>query len=209
MKKTILSIVLVLALLTCVVACNKNSNSGDGTSTQSPEATKTIYDILNELSEQKYQKVTLDISTVTGDIELKAEYVITDTQIKYSVEQLNLLPPDGNLENASLDYKTILSGTATVENGTVTKLDGDSVSIPSYDELKGAFHFKESNFKNIQTENGKLTAEVVSASDFLGTGTGINNMKIVVDYSNSALQKITLTYQTANSTVTTVYEFVK
>ena len=35
------------------------------------------------------------------------------------------------------------------------------------------------------------------------------NMKITVEYTDSALQKITITYNTINSAVTTVYEFEK
>lgn len=209
MKKIIVSIFLIVAILMTFVACTnkeKTSDNGPGTDSEHP---KTTYDILNELAKQSYGKIKLDISTVTGDIELKASYTLTGSEVVYAVEQLNLLPSDGNIENASPDYKATLSGTATVENGTVTKIDGDAVSLPSYDELKGTFNFKESNFKNIQAEDGKLIAEVVSAADFLGIGTGISNMKIVVEYSDSALQKITLTYQTTNSTVTTVYEFVK
>lgn len=216
MKKIIISILLILAILATFVACDdkgNNQNNGNGTDTEqttpNPEVVKTTYDILNELATQPYSKVKLDIFTVTGDVELKASYTLTGSEVSYSVEQLNLLPSDGNIENVSPDYKVTLSGSATVENGKITKVDGEAVSIPSYDELKGSFKFKESNFKNIQIENGKITADVVSSSEFFGTNKTINNMKITVEYTDSALQKITITYNTINSAVTTVYEFEK
>ena len=216
MKKLILSIFLILAILMTFVACDdKGSNQNNGTesdseqTTPTPEAVKTTYDILNELATQNYSKVKLDISTVTGEVELKASYTLTGSEVSYSVEQLNFLPSDGNIENVSPDYKVILSGSATVENGKITKIDGEAVSIPSYDELKGAFNFAESNFKNVQIENGKITADVVSSSEFLGIDRTINSMKITVEYTDSALQKITITYNTINSAVTTVYEFEK
>ena len=216
MKKIIISILLILAILATFVACDdkgNNQNNKNGTDTEqttpNPEVVKTTYDILNELATQSYSKVKLDISTVTGDVELKASYTLTGLEVSYSVEQLNLLPSDGNIENVSPDYKVTLSGSATVENGKITKIDDEAISIPSYDELKGAFNFTESNFKNIQIENGKITADVVSSSEFFGTNKTINNMKITVEYTDSALQKITITYNTINSAVTTVYEFEK
>ena len=154
MKKIIISILLILAILASFVACDdkgNDQNNENGTDTEqttpNPEVVKTTYDILNELATQNYSKVKLDISTFTGDVELKASYTLTGSEVSYSVEQLNLLPSDGIIENTSPDYKATLSGSATVENGKITKIDGEAVSIPSYDELKGAFNFKESNFK--------------------------------------------------------------
>lgn len=216
MKKFMISMMLILAIFVTFVACGEeggtpNSDIGSDTTqeTPTPEVPKTVYDILNELSSQSYSQVKLNISTITGDIELKASYTLTKSAVSYSVEQLNLLPEDGNIENLSPDYKLTLNGMATIEEEKVTEIDGDAVSIPSYDELKGTFAFEEGNFKNVQKENGKLSAEVVSASDFLGVDTSIQDMKIVVEYGDTALQKMTITYSTNHSAVTTVYEFDK
>ena len=216
MKKIIISIFLILAILTTFVACddegendNKDGISNSDQSNPSPEVEKTTFDILNELASKSYSKVKLNISTVTGDVELNAVYTLTNSEVTYSVEQLNLLPGDGNIENASPDYKITFTGSATIENGNVVKLDGEAVSLPSYKELKGSFNFKESNFKNIQKESGKFNAEVINASGFLGIEKNINNMKIVVEYGDVAIPKITITYNTTNSAVTTVYEFEK
>ena len=216
MKKTLIPLILILTLLMCFVSCdfddgkkNNNNESKTEQSTEIPEANKTTYEILNELVQVNYKKVELDITTITGDIELESSYVLTDSIVAYSVEQLNMLPSDGNIENISPNYKVTLMGTAIIENGKVVKLDGESVTLPSYDDLKGSFNFKEGNFKNIKTENGKFTADVSSPSEFLGIEKFLNDMKIVVDYNFSALQKITITYKTTNSTVTIVYEFEK
>ena len=122
---------------------------------------------------------------------------------------MNLLPPDGDLTNVSPNYKTTFSGSATIKNGKVDKVDGEAVTLPSYDELKGAFNFKESNFKNVKTEKGKLIADVSSVSGFMGVSQNLSNMRIVVTYNDIALQKLEITYNTTNSTVTTVYEFTK
>ena len=210
MKKIIISIILMLALLMSFVACDKgDSLNGDTTSpgTQFSETEKTVYDVLNGLTNQSYKKIKLDITTLTGDIELKANYALSANKVDYSIEQLNFLPSDGNLENVSPDYKTTIQGSATIENGKVTKLDDEAVNLPEYDELKGAFDFKESYFKNIQTESGKFTADVVNASAFIGTDKSISDMKIAAEYSDAAFQKMTITYKTSKSTITFVYVF--
>lgn len=214
MKRIIISVVLILALLMSFVACdNKDSNEtpsdGDTTpsATQPSEPQKTVYDVLNGLTKQNYKKIQLDITTLTGDIELEANYTLMANKVEYSIEQLNLLPSDGNLNNISPNYKTTIQGSAIIENGKVTKLDDKAVNLPEYDELKGAFDFKESSFKNIQSENGTFAADVVDASDFMGTDKTISDMKIIVEYNETAFQKITLSYKTSTSNVTTVYMF--
>jgi len=193
----------MIALLMSFVACDKGNTDNE----QSPENETTVYDTLNKLSKQSYNKIKLNITTLTGDIELKANYTLTANKVDYSIEQLNFLPSDGNLENVSPDYKTTIQGSATIENGKVTKLDDEAVNLPEYDELKGAFDFKESYFKNIQTESGKFTADVVNVSAFIGTDKSISDMKIVVEYNDMTFQKVTITYTTSNSSVTTVYGF--
>lgn len=220
--KKIICIALIFALLLCLASCGGGGGEtttvgADDTTTTTtvkdnptpPEPTETVYDILNRLTKEKYQKVKLSITTVTGDITLKANYVLTASLVEYSIEQLNKLPIDGNFAGMSPDHKVTLTGTATIENGKVTKLDGADVTLPSYDELKGSFNFSEDNLTSVTTQSGKLTASVKSPSKLLGTEKNLTDMKITVEYSASALKKITLTYKTSDSTVTTVYEFEK
>jgi hypothetical protein len=204
----------MLALLMSFVACDNGDSNGTPSNgnttppvTQPSDPEKTVYEVLNGLTNQSYNKIKLDITTLTGDIELKANYALSANKVDYSIEQLNFLPSDGNLENVSPDYKTTIQGSATIENGNVTSFDGEAVNLPEYDELKGAFDFKESYFKNIQTESGKFTADVVNASAFIGTDKSISDMKIIVEYNDTTFQKVTITYTTSNSSVTTVYGF--
>ena len=218
MRKTLLSIVLLLTVIVSIASCSDPNNTPPvKTTTPSQQTTgdsieekpKTVWETLQELSQKQYEKVKLDIKTVTGDIELNASYTLTNSNVTYSVEQLNLLPPDGDLTNVSPNCKVTLSGTATIKNGKIEKIDGETVTLPSYNELKGAFNFKQSNFRNVKTEKGKLTADVSSISGFMGISQNLNNMRIVVTYSDTALQKLEITYKTTNSTVTTIYEFTK
>ena len=74
MKKICVSIFLILTVLATFVACGgivNDKNDGIGSNTEqttvSPETSKTVYDILSELSKIEYSQVNLSISTVSGD----------------------------------------------------------------------------------------------------------------------------------------------
>lgn len=203
MKKIILSFVLIFSLLMSFAACNSGGSKDDPT----PE--ETVYNTLDRLAKNNYSEIKITTSVKTGDIELTANYILTDTNVTYSVEQMSMLPTDGVLDNVSAADKIVLSGTATVKDGAVLTLDGASVNLPAYDELKGAFNFKEDYFSNVKEEGGKFSADVSAPADFLGTAKLLSNLKIEVEYNSNAITKLTLVYTTANSAVTTVYLFKK
>ena len=106
------------------------------------------------------------------------------------------------------EYKSKICGVAKIENGKVTEIDGEEVSLPSYDSLKGNFNFSKGSFKNVEDKNGKFTANVIDPSNLLGTQTeSVSNMKITVCYNNNAIESILLIYDTGKSHVTTEYIF--
>ena len=208
--KKIIAFILTVALLVCMAACSKPKDpvqTTGGNQGNKPSATQTVYEKLDGFAAQSYRKIKLDITTVTGDIELSASYTLTKNDVTYSVEQLSLLPTDGNLTGVSPDHKTVLTGTAKIVNGKVTAFDGQSVTLPSYKELKGGFHFDESNLKNAVVKNNSLTADVISPSVFYGAEVSAENMKIEAEYTEAALSCVTVTYTTKHSTVTAVYVF--
>ena len=94
-----------------------------------------------------------------------------------------------------------------IENGNIVKLDGTDVQLPSYDVLTGAFNFEESNFKNAKEYVDSFSAEVISATAFLGTEADVKNMSVVVEFNSAAFEKITLVYNTDNAKITLVYNF--
>jgi hypothetical protein len=88
------------------------------------------------------------------------------------------------------------------------ELDGDKdITLPSYDELKGKFNFDESNFKNAVVSNNSFEAEVISPSQFYGADVDMSNLKVKVEYTESSLTKITISYNTTNASVQTIYVY--
>lgn len=209
MKKFIISLVLLLMIFACATACGKTPTPtptpGPGTQTD-PPASASVYEVLNGLADKNYASVKLSVATVTGGIRLAANYALTQNQVTYSVEQICKLPTSGDFSNLPEDYKITLTGTAAV-NGNKVVLDGAEVSIPDYNELAGDFDFAKENFANVSEKSGSFAADVISPSAFCDAA-GVNDMKVLVAYSEAALNTVTVTYKTAISEVTATYEFV-
>lgn len=225
MKKFFVSILIVLILLTSLSGClivaptpTPDSDPDEGEQNQGTEnegngqEITTPQDMLAavaELSKKSYSKVTVSITTVTGDINLKAKYVVTESSVTYEVEQMSLLPSVDGVESTVPEYKVKLSGVATVENGVVTRLDGDEVSIPDYSSLSGAFKFDTDNLKNVYKQGSLLYADASSVAEFFGVERELGAGKLVIDYTDEALNQIIVSYTDGGSKVTAIYRFEK
>ena len=219
MKTKIIAFILMIFMIFTLTSCDAILDSllgGNGTDDppidDDPpiEGDETIYDVLTRLTKEKYIKIVIDVSTTTNGVELKSKYSLANRMVQYEIEQLNKLPEDGNFEGTSSSFKSKISGTAEIMNGQVVKLDGTSVSLPTYDQLKGGFDFSRSNFKNADpSTQGVFKADVVSPSKFLGVNTDAQNMKVVVEYNSTSLKTITINYKTDNSIVKISYKFTK
>lgn len=213
MKKILISLIFIVLVLFCITSCGGDDSTGTGSSsnTENPGVsdinTKSVYETLNELCSKEYNKVSLDVSTVTKGIDLNSRYVISKSNVTYSVEELNKFPTDGNFENVSPEFKSKLEGVATIENGKVSAVNGDSVTLPSYDELSGNFKFDKNYFADVKEDEGKFTATVSSPSNFLNRNEVLIDMKITIQYNQNGLESIDITYKTSNSSVSIRYVF--
>ena len=211
MKKTMVLLISLIILLISMTACSGFFDSEPTSSLpedSSPSAIQTACDLLDDLADLEYSNIKIDIVVTIGFAELYSKYVLTQSTVIYSIERLNLWPTDGNITDLPSNYKMAVTGYALIKNGQVIELDGNNdVTLPSYDELKGKFHFEESNFKNIVVGLNAFEAEVVSPSKFYGTDVVVNDLKVKVEYTQNALTNILISYTTANSTVQTMYTF--
>ena len=213
MKKIIILLITVAMLLMCMTACSGSKNP-EPTPTPTPPddpnppVTQTVYDLLDDLADQDYSNIKIDIVVTTGFAELYSNYTLTQSNVVYSIERLNLLPSNGNITDLPSNYKTTVTGYALIENGQVIELDGNKdVALPSYNELKGNFNFDERNFKNAVFGTNSLEGDVVSPSQFYGADVDMSNLKVKVEYTDTSLTKITISYSTTNASVQTVYVF--
>ena len=192
--KKLISFVLSLTLLICLIGCSVTVETN-------------IYDKLNNFASKSYRNVALEVTNETQGLALKSSFSLKEDSLTYSIEKLNLLPENGEDFGEIPEFKSTVSGTAVIENGNIVKLDGTDVQLPSYDVLTGAFNFEESNFKNAKEYVDSFSAEVISATAFLGTEADVKNMSVVVEFNSAAFEKITLVYNTDNAKITLVYNF--
>ena len=211
--KIILISLLAAVIVTCFISCEDSNIEGSSfpDASQSDPGTdeaKSTYDLLNELSRIRYKTVDLSITTQTDDIELISTYSISAERISYSVQQLNLLPENGDISDLEDGHIKTLTGSVTLNMSEIVDREGDHVALPSLSFLKGELCYDKSNFANAVEEKGKLTADVISADIFLGNDNDLKNMKITVEYDNSSLKSLILTYETEISSVTSIYTFI-
>ena len=196
--KKIIYVLMIFALLITATGCSDDEIKGEN---------EVICELLDLLTQKEYSVIEISIKTSTDPAQLRSHYKVTQGSVAYSIEQLNLLPSLENVAELSPDQKKTISGTAIIENGEVIELDGNSVTLPSGDELMGKFSFDEKNLQNIVVENGTLTADVILPSAFYGVEVDMTNVKIAVKYSESAIEMITVSYKTEKSAVEAVYKF--
>ena len=223
MKKLLIIFAALSMLLMCMTACsgsedpeptpdpkpNPAPGGSDSSDSSDSSDTESVYELLDELADEDYSRVDIDVEVETGFAKLYSNYSVTRSSVIYSIERLNLLPSDGIITDLPSSYKTTVTGYALIENGQVVELDGDSdIELPSYSELRGSFNFDEWNFTNAVTGDGYFEADVISPTSFYGTYVDMSDLKVEVEYTNSALTEIIITYSTQNATVKTVYEFV-
>ena len=212
MIKFIMIIITFFMLLTGMTECS-GPFGPEQTTTQSadvtnPDESKVVCEVINDLSKHKYSNIEITIVTTTDFAELRSNYTLTNSYVIYSVEQLNSLPSNGNINDLSSSYKNTITGYALIKDGKVVEMDGSvDITLPSYSELKGSFNFNANNFKNVVIETNSFEADVITPAQFYGADVDMSNLKVKVEYTETSLTKITISYSTTNASVQTVYVF--
>lgn len=118
MKKIIL-VVLVVSILTAILtACGGND----------------VYSQLNNMMNEDYSVVKLEVETSSQGVTLTNKYTATTannrTSIRYTVQKLNKITigEDGNFDEDNMILTE--TGSAVVENGKIIVLDGEASNIP-------------------------------------------------------------------------------
>ncbi len=197
MKRILIALILFISVLISFTACNTGGNT----------PSETVFDKLNKLAKEEYGSVEISVTTVTGDVSLSSKYIVTNERIEYIVEKMNSIDI-GGASALPDEHRSTLSGVAEIKDGKVVKIHGDEVTLPSHDEIAGAFCFDEDNFKDVSLTDGKLSAKIVSLQDFISSeATDIDDAAVVVYYNDNAIMRVDLMYSTSLSMVNIQYLF--
>ena len=218
--KKLLAIFLILSILLFTTSCqfmdfaDKLFGSLDNTE-ETPddtpdykEMTPEDYDELNSLLTKVDDTITIARVSENLGATLRAEYVVSPDSVRYTVEQLNKLPEDADINKLPSSMVSTYSGVATKnENGVLVTEDGEEIALPEGELSKGAFHFDESNFKEGKRYDTGFEGEVLSVSALLGVETSITSMYVRVTYNDASISAIVLTYTSGSANVTVTYTF--
>lgn len=163
-----------------------------------------VCEFLTQKATVKKENISVKITTTTSNIELTASYEIKGNDVTYLVERANQISLDGENNDSA---KTTLTGTAVIDDKTITKLDGADVAMPDYEMLQGKFIFDHTNMQNIVVANNTLSANIIVANDFFGKTVSVKNVSFSVLYTGKTIASMTLNYATNDSIVKVEYQF--
>lgn len=219
MKKFI-TVLLILSILLLTTSCQlfdfvNSLPSGDEGPTVNPDGTINYvdmtpadYDQLNKLMGKIGENITVKVVSNNRGAILNAEYVITSDTVRYTVEQLNMLPEDADINKLPEGMTSSYSGEARInESGELIADSGEAIVLPEGEVMSGKINFNEDNFRNGKRSPTGFEGEVISVSSLLGIKLDVDSMSVKVDYQESAIARIVLTYVKDGATVTVTYVF--
>lgn len=217
--KRLLTILLIISMLLLTTSCEvydfiMQLPSGDNGPTVNPDGTITYvdmtaadYDEINKLMDKTGDNVTVKVTSNNRGAILNAEYVITADTVRYTVDQLNKLPEDADINKLPGAMSSSYSGEARInENGEIVS-DGEQIALPEGEVMSGKLNFNEDNFRNGKRSPTGFEGEVISVSSLMGVKMNVDSMTVKVDYDETAISRIILTYVKDKATVTVTYEF--
>lgn len=202
MKKLIGSLLVTVSVAVCAAAFTACDTKGE----------ENVYDRLTRLSQTEYPSLKLEVSVTNGGDTLKGVYDAISQgdsiNVEYSYQVMNTIEKvDGEYVVPSEKIST-KTGIVKLKDGSVTEQIGDGIDISLKALTAGGLSFKQEYFTNILDTEGFFSAEVKSASSFLGYLITATNMKVEAHYSSEALQTVGITYTDANSAAVTLnYSF--
>ena len=218
--KKLLTILLTFSMILLMTSCEiyefiEKLPTGDNGPTVNPDGsinyvdmTAADYDQINKLMKKIGDNVTVTVVSKNRGATLNAEYVVNGDTVKYTLQQLNMLPEDADVNKLPESMIQTQSGEARLgENGELVDNGGTAVTLPEGEVISGKFNFDENNFRNAKRSPDGFEGDVVSVSSLLGVKLEVDSMSVKVSYGDKYITKIVLTYVKADSTVTVTYEF--
>lgn len=218
--KKLITVLLIISMLLLTTSCDlleaiQQLPSGDNGPTINPDGTINYvdmtaadYDELNKLVAKVGESFTVKVNGNYNGAILNAEYAVNADTVRYTVEQLNKLPEDAAIDKLPETMASSYSGEAKLnENGELVTEDGALITLPEGETVKGKFNFSEDNFRNAKRSPYGFEGEATSVSSLFGVKLSVDSMTVKVDYTETEIVKIVITYAKDSSTVTVTYEF--
>lgn len=198
MKRIIISLILICALMFCLPACTVVPTN--------PAVDAATYALLNNLLPENSNRYNIGIyiTCANGD-RIGESYTATTVDgvrtVEYFIERINSISMDGDTIELPDGYKSVSYGT----------YDAQTSARAAYDMPK--FNFSPEAFENatLSTDMVVLTfkADVISTEAFMGVDLQATDISVAVKYNSTTIEQVTLSYKTENgNTVSVIYTFL-
>lgn len=165
MKRTLMTIALLLCAVFCFAACGKENENGNGTD---PGSEPDAYEALGRMLEYPYTSIAVTVEETLGGETLGSEYTLTyreeGTVVSYSVERFGKLSLDGT---PAASEKVTGSGKVLVRETGVELLGGEDIGLTA-DTFKGGLTFRKEYFKDPDLTSMYLRSDVADPDAFFG-----------------------------------------
>ena len=194
MKKIIIALILVMALIVCLPSCDSSNKYNEDLNT------------LNSLASIGAKSYTINIKVNSPEGESITEiYTVkytNDTRIvSYKTEKLNGFIIDGENISAPNEYITVAEGTLDATESANAKY-----AFPSFNFTKKAISVnKVSNHGTYRT----MQAKINSLHEFTGGSLEGSDASLTVKYDNYQITSIVISYVTSSGNTTTITYTVK
>lgn len=194
MKKIIIALTLILAMILCLPSCN-NSN----------EYSKDI-ETLNTLASNSVKSYTIEIKIVSTEGEKITElYTVKETNgertVKYRIERLNGFIVDGDNITFPDEYMTVTEGTL------------DAIESANEKYVFPSFNFSTDNLTVTKLSDhgtyNSMQANVKSIESFTGGSIDGRDAQIIVKYDAYQISSVALSFVSASGNTTTITYTVK
>lgn len=194
--KKIFSIAILVVLCFALCACSE---------------TATVYDKLNQMAKVSYTDYSISVKHVSDGETLNSSYAIKTengvSEINYSYEVLNSIEEVDGSYVVPTEYKSTKSGSATVQDGKIVKLNGEELNVDVAEIDSISLKFDESYFEGVsETENG-FTAKVKNVDAFLGRHIDCSDMTVAIEYTEGRFGKVTVAYTANGASIEIEYQF--
>jgi hypothetical protein len=192
MKKIIIALLLIFAMLICLPSCNDNTNKDN--------TLETLNGLTRNFVTNKAYTIEVVVENASGD-KITEEYSITYAygrrSVEYKIEKINAFIVDGDTITAPEEYITVSTGTYDREESANTRYD-----LPT-------FTFSDETVKDYGACDGIMTGKIADLEAFMGSTVKSTDATVEVHYNESNIGRITVSYKTESGNTTTITYTIK
>lgn len=196
MKRKVLTVCLVLALVLTAVCCSSCKDNSE----KLVDQLRTV----NTLLRVKYSKMELNVTTQYSEVTLNAKYVLTkndaSTNIEYEVDRLNSIDVNDGSITMPDGLTSRVTGKAVFNGSAVETIDGVEVNPQVlFDIADLSIMFRVKDLANVMLMENAIEATVINPKSFMNRDSfDGTEMTAKVEYNETTITSMIINYKAAD-----------